>query len=73
MKRLAIVLLLLLPGLLAGCSSIGARPWERGQLAQDRMQLIPHGLDQALDDHTYFSKESSFGGISLGGGGCGCN
>lgn len=64
---------LCLLGLLGGCSSLGVQPWERGQLARDPMQLIPHGVDQSLDDHTYFSKESSFGGVSLGGGGCGCN
>jgi hypothetical protein len=32
-----------------------------------------NGLDDAIDDHMYFSKEASSGGRSFGGGGCGCN
>ncbi|HEX3583376.1 MAG TPA: DUF4266 domain-containing protein, partial [Thermoanaerobaculia bacterium] len=28
---------------------------------------------QSVDEHIYFSKEASMGGIDVGGGGCGCN
>jgi hypothetical protein len=28
-----------------------------------------HGIDQ----HVYFSKEASTGGVGVAGGGCGCN
>ncbi|MDH5571805.1 MAG: DUF4266 domain-containing protein [Gammaproteobacteria bacterium] len=58
---------------LAGCSSMGVKPWERSHLAQNKMQLEPYKLDSFLDDHIYFSKEGSSGGRGAGGGGCGCN
>ena len=58
---------------LSGCSSTGVKPWERGSLAQKKMQLEPYPLDSFLDDHIYFSKEGTSGGRGAGGGGCGCN
>ena len=51
----------------------GVRPWERSILALEEMNLGADGLDMALDDHIYFSKEASSGGRGFGGGGCGCN
>lgn len=57
----------------SGCSVQRVQPWERGTLAQPKMQLDPHPLDSYLDDHIYFSKESASGGAGVGGGGCGCN
>jgi hypothetical protein len=42
-------------------------------LAQDSMKLIQFPLENALDEHIYFSKEASSGGQGVGGGGCGCN
>ncbi|MFV0596656.1 DUF4266 domain-containing protein [Shewanella sp.] len=57
----------------SGCSSIGVEPWEKGQLARADMALDSEKLDQALDDHIYFSKEGSSGGRAFAGGGCGCN
>ena len=57
----------------AGCSTIGAKPWQRDLLSRDDMLLNGHALDDALDDHLYFSKEASSGGRSFAGGGCGCN
>jgi Domain of unknown function (DUF4266) len=59
--------------LLAGCSSLGIRPWDRDALARPDMQLDSNPLDAAIDDHLYFSKEASSGGRSFAGGGCGCN
>lgn len=59
---------------LAGCQNLGVNPWERDVLAREAM--IPgqaDGLDDAFDDHIYFSKEGSSGGRGFGGGGCGCN
>jgi len=63
-----------------GCGSGGkifsvsdVKPWERGTLARDDMQLITDAMDQSVDDHIYFSKEASTGGSSIQGGGCGCN
>lgn len=58
---------------LAGCSSLGAKPWERGTLARADMQLNDDPVQAGLDDHIYFSKEASSGGRGFGGGGCGCN
>lgn len=58
---------------LSACSSLGVQPWERGILAQKKMQLDPYPLDSYLDEHIYYSKESSSGGRGVGGGGCGCN
>lgn len=59
--------------LLAGCSSLGAKPWQRGVLARADMQLAADPVQAGLDDHIYFSKEASSGGRGFGGGGCGCN
>lgn len=56
---------------LGGC--VRVQPYERGELAQRRMQMPPSAVDARLDEHTYFSKEGSRGGAGSGGGGCGCN
>ena len=63
-----------------GCGTSGAiftfdevKPWERGTLAREDMQLITDAMDQSVDDHIYFSKEASRGGSGIQGGGCGCN
>ena len=64
----------------SGCSSQGGvfsvepvKPWQRGVLAQDDMQLVPDEMESYADDHMYFSKEAATGGKGVGGGGCGCN
>jgi hypothetical protein len=59
--------------LAAGCSTVGVKPWQRDVLSRADMRLDGNGLDDAIDDHLYFSKEASSGGRSFGGGGCGCN
>lgn len=56
-----------------GCSSLGVQPWDRDILAQKKMLVDPYPLDTYLDEHIYYSKESSSGGQGVGGGGCGCN
>ena len=70
------ILTLMLP-LLAitgtGCSIEPVKPWEKDILAQKKMQLTPNPLEAYLDEHIYYSKESSSGGSGIGGGGCGCN
>lgn len=58
---------------LGGCSTIGVQPWERDLLARPAMQWDADGVDAAIDEHVYFSKEASSGGRGFGGGGCGCN
>jgi Domain of unknown function (DUF4266) len=59
--------------LATGCSSPGVKPWQRDILSRSDMRPDGAGLDDAIDDHLYFSKEASSGGRSFGGGGCGCN
>ncbi|VAW95427.1 hypothetical protein MNBD_GAMMA19-1805 [hydrothermal vent metagenome] len=58
---------------LSACSLEPVQPWDRDLLAQQKMQLVADPLEIYLDEHTYFSKEASSGGQSVGGGGCGCN
>lgn len=75
MKRIMYVpIAVLLLSQLTGCASLErVKPWERGTLAKKEMALNSAGLDNALDDHIYFSKEGSSGGRGFAGGGCGCN
>jgi len=58
---------------LAGCSSLGVKPWQRDLIAREDMRLDANALDTSVDEHLYFSKEASSGGRSFAGGGCGCN
>lgn len=66
------LLLSVLAVALAGCA-IGAKPWQRGDLARADMQVDGDPVQEGLDEHIYFSKEASSGGRGFGGGGCGCN
>jgi Domain of unknown function (DUF4266) len=70
MRTLAIVIAFSAP-LIGGCATVN--PWDRDLLAQKNMQLVPAPVDNALDEHIYFSKEAASGGQGVGGGGCGCN
>ncbi|GAA0218273.1 DUF4266 domain-containing protein [Marinomonas primoryensis] len=72
-KTISIISLLTLSIVLAGCSDLGVKPWERDVLAQQEMNLISDPIESSLNDHIYFSKEASSGGQGFGGGGCGCN
>lgn len=72
MNRLVIVLLLATLAVCTGCAAT-VKPWDRDLLAKPAMQLAPHSLLGAMDQHIYFSKEASTGGASVAGGGCGCN
>ena len=73
MKYFFTLSMIIMSLMLGACSSLGVQPWERNILAQKKMQLNSHPLDSYLDDHIYYSKESSSGGAGVGGGGCGCN
>jgi len=68
-RTLALVLLLAL----GGCATQTVAPWERGRLARWDMQLDPDGLEAAMREHTYSSKEAVAGKLAPAGGGCGCN
>jgi hypothetical protein len=56
-----------------GCASMGVQPWERDILSEPGMTPGEDVVLSALDEHIYFSKEASTGGLGSGGGGCGCN
>ena len=71
--KLSVAVFLIVSSLLAGCSSLGVKPWERDVLAREDMALENAPMDSGFDDHIYFSKEASSGGKGFGGGGCGCN
>ena len=74
MRRRSLVLAAVLACVaLAGCSSIGVKPWEREVLAKPEMALDDYPVDLAFDEHLFFSKEAASGGRGFGGGGCGCN
>lgn len=70
-KRMALVLA---TWVLQGCVSVEpVQPWQKGTLAKPEMTFDDDLLDKSFKEHTYSSKESSSGGMSVGGGGCGCN
>ena len=58
---------------LAGCASIGPKPWQHDLMAEPAMRINSDPMQETVDDHIYFSKEASSGGRSYAGGGCGCN
>ena len=57
----------------SGCAATAVKPWDRDLLAQKKMRFNPSPREAAVDEHIYFSKEGSTGGMDVGGGGCGCN
>ena len=56
-----------------GTGVAGVQPWQRDLLAAPGMEIDPDPIETALNEHVYFSKEASSGGIGSAGGGCGCN
>jgi len=68
-----VALLLGLLALTAGCAATVVKPWDRDLLAQPAMRYVPNPMLHAIDEHVYFSKEGSTGGMDVDGGGCGCN
>lgn len=72
MSRVRLAILLLTCSMtLNACTQV--RAWERGTLAREEMRWDVDGLESALNEHIFFSKEASSGGSSAAGGGCGCN
>ena len=60
----------------SGCTSTGlarVKPWERGTLATYPMRPDRDPLHAAMNEHTFFSRETATGGRGVGGSGCGCN
>lgn len=60
---------------LTACSDqlMRVKPYERGNLAKPVMASDLDPLQKAMTEHAYFSREATFGGSGVGGGGCGCN
>ena len=58
---------------LSGCSAMAVHPWDRDLMSEKKMRFAPLPIETAADDHIYFSKEGSTGGMDAAGGGCGCN
>jgi len=63
--------LILLAALAAttGCARVA--PYERGALAHPTMSA--EDMASAMDEHVRALSEGAVGGVSGGGGGCGCN
>lgn len=70
-KLIAVASALALGAFLTGCGTV--QPWQKGNLAKPDMAFDHDPLQTRFEEHTYFSKEGASGGMSVGGGGCGCN
>ena len=70
LRPASVLLLLALSG---GCAATNVEPWDRDLLSKPEMRYAPDPMLNAVDDHIYFSKEGSTGGMDVDGGGCGCN
>ncbi|MBE7538155.1 MAG: DUF4266 domain-containing protein [Opitutaceae bacterium] len=72
--RIALLVLAAIAAVLAsGCTTTTVQPWERGTLASYAMRPDRDPLATAMNEHIYFSRESTTGGRGVGGSGCGCN
>lgn len=72
MKHKLISLLALATLLLTG-GCVNVQPFERGNLSDYTMRADRDPLGLAQLEHTWFSREATYGGRGVGGGGCGCN
>ena len=70
-RRFILAGLLLAAVTISGCATV--HPWDRDLMAKKTMRFVPLPHEMAVDDHIYFSKEGSTGGMDAAGGGCGCN
>ncbi len=67
-------LFLIIAGVVAFASATGCArvmPYERGALAHPTMSS--DDMASAIDEHVRQLSEGASGGVSGGGGGCGCN
>lgn len=69
------ILLLVIPLLLQGCSSIEpwVKPYERAHLADPIMEFGRDPVSENYIHHVYDSREGARGAGIATGGGCGCN
>tara|TARA_B100000035_G_C20736218_1_gene437724 strand:- start:242 stop:472 length:231 start_codon:yes stop_codon:yes gene_type:complete len=76
MKILRVIIISLLTiFLFTNCSQslVKVQPYDRGNLSKTSMSGELNSLTATMTEHGYFSREGSFGGGLIGGGGCGCN
>jgi hypothetical protein len=75
MKTIRILTNAILIVFVSSCADqlVRVKPYERGTLAKPVMTDELDSLQKAMTEHAYFSREATFGGGGLGGGGCGCN
>jgi len=75
MKPLALIVVLLLSGLTAGCSSWQpwVKPYERERLADPIMKFSRDSLPDKHREHVRDVREGARGATGVQGGGCGCN
>ena len=76
MKRLRLIIISLSTIILfSNCSQslVRVQPYDRGNLSRTSMSGELNSLITSMTEHGYFSREASFGGGLIGGGGCGCN
>jgi hypothetical protein len=73
LQRLKLPLLIALATLWSGCSTVRVQPWERETFTQYSMRSDRDPLAAAMGEHTFFSREATGGGRSVGGSSCGCN
>ena len=69
LKALTIVATIAGALVMNGCSHVA--PYERGTLAHPSM--APEDMASGMDEHVHAVSEGATGGLSGGGGGCGCN
>lgn len=70
MKSILLALTLIIQ--ITGCAT-QVKPWQRGDLAKPHMAIEPDALQRSIREQIVTSKESTSGGYSIVGGGCGCN
>jgi hypothetical protein len=55
------------------CTTTKVEPWDKDLLSEEAMTFGANPIQNAYEQHTYFSKEATSGGSGFSGGGCGCN
>ena len=70
-RRLALTFGMLVLAFGSGCMNV--QPWQRATLADESMRADRGGVNAALNEHVWFSREAATGGRDVAANGCGCN
>lgn len=75
MRNAILISMVLLAGLVSGCSSIEpwVKPYERANLASEVMKFDRNPVSASYMNHVHESREGARGASGSAGGGCGCN